>query len=143
MQEIHDKLAQHDDEIICLKEKTVDLDKGLADSIIYYNKRFDKGTTRMDGMESEIKKLSDLMIKGDEDRKRNHKQVMDKLDDEKEKKLLAKLEERDTENSLLKKRDEDRRKKRDDRVWEIVKVVGWLVIGFILYSNDIKIPSMP
>lgn len=143
MQEIYDKLEVHEVDINCLKEKTEKLDEGLADSIIYYNKRFDKGTTRMDGMETEIKKLSDLITKGDEDRKRNHKQVMDKLDDEKEKKLLAKLEERDTENSLLKKRDEERRKKRDDRIWEVVKVLGWLVIGFILYSNDIKLPSMP
>lgn len=143
MQDIYDKLEVHEIDINCLKEKTEKLDNDIGDSIRYFDKRFEKGTARMDNIENEIKVLSDLITKGDEDRKRNHKQVMNKLDDEKEKKLLSKLEERDAENATLKKRDEERRKKRDDRIWEIFKVAAWLVIGYVLYSNNIELPSMP
>ena len=138
MQEVLNKLEVHDVSIKDLQDTTKKLSTDIDDSIRYYDKRFEKGTKRMDNIENQIKSLSDLVVKGDENRKRNHKQVMDKLDSEKEKNLLEKLKERDLEFSKLQKEVTERKKKRDQRIWEVLKEIGYVAIALFLSSQGIN-----
>jgi len=91
----------------------VEIKDDLVQAKEEFSDRFEKGTRRMDKIESLIKE-------GNEDRKRKHQQIMDKLDEEKEKRFMEKLKERDNENSkLLKEKEEreetDKKEKRENK----------------------------
>ena len=120
-------LHSRDEEIV---KDLEDLKGGQASLNSKVDIGFEKGRKRMDGIEADMKKLTQMFIDRDKKTDAQHTEVMEKITNNEIVKLKKELEDRD--RSLEKK---------DSRVWEASKIAltAIVAIGSTIYLSGIGI----